>query len=100
MQKRLNIVKKVKNSYLKISGETGILSAFCANYTVDGHFKRYLQPSVMLAEMLKYCPAGESTTTVFEYLFLQQLPREIRMLLSEDDPADVRPLRTRPTASS
>jgi hypothetical protein len=48
------------------------------------------KPSVMLAEMLEYCPTGESTTAVFAYLFLQRLPREIRVLLSEDDPADVR----------
>jgi hypothetical protein len=48
------------------------------------------KPSVMLAEMLEFCPAGESTTAVFTYLFLQRLPREIRVLLSEDDPADVR----------
>jgi hypothetical protein len=47
------------------------------------------KPSVMLAEMLEYCPTGESTTAV-SYLFLQRLPREIRVLLSEDDPADVR----------
>jgi hypothetical protein len=48
------------------------------------------KPSVMLAEMLEYCPAGESATAVFAYLFLQRLPREIRILLSEDDPADMR----------
>ncbi len=41
------------------------------------------KPSVMLAEMLEYCPAGESITAVFTYLFLQRLPREIRVLLSE-----------------
>jgi hypothetical protein len=45
---------------------------------------------VMLAEMLEYCPAGESTTAVFAFLFLQRLPREIRVLLSEDDPANMR----------
>ncbi len=50
----------------------------------------YRKPSVMLAEMLEYCPEGESTTAVFAYLFLQRLPREIRVLLSEDDPADMR----------
>jgi hypothetical protein len=44
----------------------------------------------MLAEMLEYCPAGESTTAVFAFLFLQRLPREIRVLLSEDDPANMR----------
>jgi hypothetical protein len=32
------------------------------------------KPSVMLAEMLEYCPAGESTTTVFAFLYLQRLP--------------------------
>jgi hypothetical protein len=48
------------------------------------------KPSVMLAEMLEFCPAGESATAVFAYLFLQRLPREIRVLLSEDDPADMR----------
>jgi hypothetical protein len=44
----------------------------------------------MLAEMLEYCPAGESTTAVFAFLYLQRLPREIRVLLSEDDPANIR----------
>jgi hypothetical protein len=48
------------------------------------------RPSVMLAEMLEYCPAGESTTAVFTYLLLQRLSREIRVLLSQDDPADMR----------
>jgi hypothetical protein len=44
----------------------------------------------MLAEMLEYCPTGESTTAVFAFLYLQRLPREIRVLLSEDDPANMR----------
>jgi hypothetical protein len=48
------------------------------------------KPSVMLAEMLEYCPAGKSATAVLAYLFLQRLPREIHVLLSEDDPADMR----------
>jgi hypothetical protein len=48
------------------------------------------KPSVMLAEMLEYCPAGESTAAIFTYLFLQRIPREIRVFMSEDDPADVR----------
>jgi hypothetical protein len=48
------------------------------------------KPSVILAEMLEYCPAGESTTAVFTFLSLQRLPREIRVLLSEDDPANMR----------
>ncbi len=41
----------------------------------------------MLAEMLEYRPAGESTTAVFTYLVLQCFPREI-CVLSEDYPAD------------
>jgi hypothetical protein len=48
------------------------------------------KPSVMLAEMLEYFPAGELATTVFAYLFLQCLPQDIRVLLSEDDLADMR----------
>jgi hypothetical protein len=48
------------------------------------------KPSVLLTEMLEFCPTGESSTAVFAYLFLQHLPREIRVLLSEDDPADMR----------
>jgi hypothetical protein len=48
------------------------------------------KPSVMLVDMLEYCPAGESTTAVFAFLYLQRLPREIRVLLSEDDPAHMR----------
>jgi hypothetical protein len=48
------------------------------------------KPSVMLAEMMEFCPAGESTTAVFVFLYLQRLPREIQVLLSEDDPADMR----------
>jgi hypothetical protein len=44
----------------------------------------------MLAEMLEFCPAGESSTAIFAYLFLQRLPREIRVLLLEVDPADMR----------
>jgi hypothetical protein len=47
------------------------------------------KPSVMLAEMLEFCPARESSTAVFACLFLQRLPHEIWVLLSEDDPADM-----------
>ncbi len=47
------------------------------------------KPSVLLAEMLEFCPAGESSTAVFAFLFLQCLPREIRVLLSEDGLANM-----------
>ncbi len=40
--------------------------------------------------MLEFCPAGESSTAVFAFLFLQRLPHEIRVLLSVDDQADMR----------
>jgi hypothetical protein len=48
------------------------------------------KPSMKLAEMLEFCPAGELSTAVFAFLFLQRLPQEIRVLLSEDDPANMR----------
>jgi hypothetical protein len=44
----------------------------------------------MLAEMLEYCPAGESSTAIFAFLYLQRLPWEIWVLLPEDDSADMR----------
>jgi hypothetical protein len=44
--------------------------------------------SIMLAEKL-YCLAGKSATALFTYLFLQRFPREIRMFLSQDNPADM-----------
>ncbi len=46
--------------------------------------------SVMLAEMLEFCPAGESSTAVFVFLFLQRLPQEKSFLRSEDNLADMR----------
>jgi hypothetical protein len=48
------------------------------------------KPSGVLAEMLEYCPAGESSAAVFAFLYLQWLPREIRVLFSENDSADMR----------
>jgi hypothetical protein len=48
------------------------------------------KPSVMLAEMLEFCPAGESTTAIFAFLYLQRLLQEILVLLSEDDHANMR----------
>jgi hypothetical protein len=34
------------------------------------------KPSVMLAEMLEYCPVGESTTAIFAFLFYSGFPRK------------------------
>lgn len=42
------------------------------------------RPSDMLHELIQYCPEGESTTRIFRLLFLQRLPRELRIILAED----------------
>ena len=46
------------------------------------------KPSELLANMLDICPRGEETLSFFSFLFLQRLPREIRVLLADDDHAD------------
>jgi hypothetical protein len=40
------------------------------------------KPSDLLAVMLELCPRGHETSPFFGYLFLQRLPREIRVLLA------------------
>jgi hypothetical protein len=54
--------------------------------TVMGQQK---QPE-LLAEMLRFCPRGEENSFFFNCLFLQKLPRELRVLLSEAYKADKR----------
>jgi hypothetical protein len=44
----------------------------------------------MLVKILEYCPMEEFSTAIFTCLFLHCLPREILVLLSEDDQADMR----------
>ena len=46
------------------------------------------KPSEMMAAMLEMCPRGEEKTNLFACLFLQRLPREIRVLLSRVDHKD------------
>jgi hypothetical protein len=46
------------------------------------------KPSDLMAAMLEVCPCGEEKTEIFACLFLQRLPREIRVLLSEVDHKD------------
>jgi hypothetical protein len=46
------------------------------------------KPSKMMAAMLEMCPRGEEKTNLFACLFLQRLPREIRVLLSRVDHKD------------
>ncbi len=50
------------------------------------------KPSVMLPEMLEFCLAAELASTVITFLYLQRLPQEISVLLSEDDPGEMRPI--------
>jgi hypothetical protein len=47
------------------------------------------RPSDLLNDMLELCPKGEESTSFFCYLFLQRLPREIRVLLAEEDLANM-----------
>jgi hypothetical protein len=59
---------------------TSLLSSHSlSNYQKMEHMMRLppggdRKPSVMLAKMLEYCPAGESATAVFAYLFSSACP--------------------------
>ena len=53
------------------------------------------RPSEMLTSMLQLCPAGEGETKLFRYLFLQRLPRELRVMLSEDGASPIAVLAER-----
>jgi len=50
------------------------------------------KPSELLAVMLAMCPKGEETSAFFSYLYLQRLPRELRVLLADDNHKDLRAL--------
>jgi hypothetical protein len=50
------------------------------------------KPSEMMAAMLEFCPRGEEKTNLFACLFLQRLPREIRVLLARVDHKDPKAL--------
>ena len=43
------------------------------------------KPSELLAEMIRLCPSGQENNDLFNYLFLNKLPKELRVLLSEAD---------------
>jgi hypothetical protein len=47
------------------------------------------RPSELLAHMLENCPTGEDKTKFFAFFFLHRLPQELRIMLGEDDHADV-----------
>ncbi len=53
------------------------------------------KPSELLAEMLRLCPRGQENNAFFSCLFLNKLPRELRILLSEADMADMQALGAR-----
>jgi hypothetical protein len=48
------------------------------------------KPSDLLAAMMELCPPHHTNSPFFLFFFLQRLPREIRVLLSEEDPAGIR----------
>jgi hypothetical protein len=55
------------------------------------------KPSDLMAAMLETCPRGEEKSNLFVCIFLQRLPREIRVLLANvdhKDPKAWRPGRT------
>jgi hypothetical protein len=45
--------------------------------------------SELLAAMLEICPRAQEVSPFFCYLFLQRLPREIRVLLADKEPANM-----------
>jgi hypothetical protein len=53
------------------------------------------KPSELLAEMLRLCPRGQENNAFFNCLFLNKLPRELHILLSEADLADKQALGAR-----
>ena len=55
--------------------------------SMDGLGER--RPSELLAHMLENCPTGEDKTKFFAFFFLHRLPQELRIMLGEDDHADV-----------
>jgi hypothetical protein len=50
------------------------------------------KPSELMSEMLEICPRGEEKSELFACLFLQRIPREIRVLLASVDHKDPKAL--------
>jgi hypothetical protein len=48
------------------------------------------KPSELLTEMMEMCPTGHEASPFFLFLFLQRLPKELRIMLGEDDHLDLR----------
>jgi hypothetical protein len=53
------------------------------------------RPTELLADMLQLCPAGESSTKLFRMLFLQRMPRELRIIVAEDAVSELQQLAAR-----
>ena len=43
------------------------------------------KPSELMAAMLKLCPRGQEDSAFFTFFYLHRLPRELRVLLTEED---------------
>jgi hypothetical protein len=54
-----------------------------------------MKPLDLMAAMLETCPRGEEKSNLFACIFLQWLPREIRVLLANVDHKDPKALATR-----
>jgi hypothetical protein len=52
------------------------------------------KPSELLSLMMEICPRGEEKNKFFLFLFLQRLPKDLRVQLSEDGLPDPRTLAT------
>ena len=50
------------------------------------------KPSELLADMLEMCPVDQQSNIFFAVLFLQRLPKDIRVLLTHEDHTDLRRL--------
>jgi hypothetical protein len=43
------------------------------------------QPSALLADLMQLCPAAERGTELFRFAFIHRLPRELRIILAQDE---------------
>jgi hypothetical protein len=53
------------------------------------------RPTELLADLTQYCPEGETAMKIFRLLFLHRLPRELRIILSEDTTSTLAALAAR-----
>jgi hypothetical protein len=53
------------------------------------------KPSELMNHMLELCPRGEENNKFFLFLFLQRLPKELRVMLTEEDLKEPRDLATK-----